>query len=142
MKHTLSSEDREFHRRFIAHAIEPARFHHHEHLRLAYIFLIECGRMHAYPAFRTSLQSFLQYHEIDPAKYHETLTQAWMLAVWHFMEMSAPKASAEEFIRANAALLDPKIMLTHYSQEVMASAHARTHFVEPDIQPIPRHGAA
>jgi hypothetical protein len=40
---------------------------------------------------------------------------------------------------ANPALLDSKIMLTHYSATVLFSAEARGEFVEPDISPIPRY---
>ena len=36
------------------------------------------------------------------------------------------------------SLLDPKIMLTHYSAERLFSPEARAEFVEPDIDPIPR----
>ncbi len=38
-------------------------------------------------------------------------------------------------------MLDAKIMMTHYSAEVLFSDEARAEFVEPDLEPIPRHGA-
>jgi hypothetical protein len=139
MKHKLSPDDRELHKQFVLNAIEPARFHHREHLRLAYIFLVEYSGAEAYEEFRDSLQSFLQHNGIDPAKYHATLTRAWMLAVLHFMEMAEPQTSSDDFIRNSAALLDPKIMLTHYSKDMLTLEPARDHFVQPDIQPIPRH---
>jgi len=32
-------------------------------------------------------------------------------------------------------------MLTHYSAELLFSPEARAGFVEPNLDPIPRHGA-
>jgi hypothetical protein len=62
------------------------------------------------------------------------------MAVRHFMERTPASASADEFIEANPALLDSKIMLTHYSAELLFSPEARSAFKEPDQDPIPRHG--
>jgi hypothetical protein len=42
-------------------------------------------------------------------------------------------------MEANPMLMNPRIMLTHYSSELIGSDRARTHFVEPDMDPIPRH---
>jgi hypothetical protein len=140
MKHALSMDDLELQRRFLANGLSPSQFHHREHLRLAYVFLVQHGdEQAAYPAFREALLAFLHYHGIDPAKYHATLTQAWLLAVLHFMEISAPLQSSTEFLATHALLLDPEIMFTHYSRDLIKSPAARTRFVEPDIQPIPRH---
>lgn len=141
MQHAISLADREFLARFKANEIEPGHFHHPEHVRLAYIFLVLHGPDEAHRQFRASLQAFLRHNAIDPAKYHETMTQAWLLAVLHFMEISETQASAEDFIQANPVLLDPGIMLTHYSREVIGSDQARQHFIEPDIEPIPRHAS-
>lgn len=141
MQHAISLDDREFLARFSANALEPGCFHHAEHVRLAYIFLVLYGPNQAHPQFRASLQAFLRHNAIEPSKYHETMTQAWMLAVLHFMEISETQASAQDFIQANPALLNPRIMLTHYSGDVIGSQQARQQFVEPDIEPIPRHAA-
>ncbi len=86
---------------------------------------------------RESLVAFLGHHGIDAAKYHETITRAWILAVRHFMDRTPHSDSADAFIDANPVLLDSKIMLTHYSAEVLFSAEARARFIEPDLQQIP-----
>ena len=62
------------------------------------------------------------------------------LAVRHFMVITPSSESADEFIEKNPRLLDSKIMLTHYSAEVLFSEEARAKFVEPDLHPIPKHG--
>ena len=38
-----------------------------------------------------------------------------------------------------STLLDSKIMMTHYSAEVLFSDEARARFVEPNLSPIPRY---
>jgi hypothetical protein len=138
MQHRVSADDREFLRRFDGCEVQPVEFDHRAHLKLAYIFLALHGGEQAGPRFRDSLQAFLRHNNIDPAKYHETMTQAWMLAVLHFMERVGDTSSAEEFVAASPALLNPGVMLTHYSKELIGSARARREFVEPDLDPIPR----
>lgn len=55
------------------------------------------------------------------------------------METAPDADSFDGFIRGGAALLDPKIMLTHYSARVLFSDEARAGFVAPDLDPIPMH---
>lgn len=138
MPHELSSSDRAFREDFTAGRITPAQFDHRAHVRLAYALLAEAGVDEAAGQMRSALHAFIAHHGIDTAKYHETITRAWILAVRHFMDRTGPTASAAEFIDANPMLLDSKIMLTHYSASLLFSPEARSAYIEPDIQPIPR----
>lgn len=133
----LSAADRQFQSDFAAGRISPAAFSHRAHIRLAYTFLAEHDPDEAVVRMRSALQGFLQAQGIEATKYHETLTTAWIRAVRHFMSTSAPAGTADEFIDANPRMLDPKIMLTHYSAEVLFSPEARARFVEPDRDRIP-----
>jgi hypothetical protein len=142
----LSDEDRSFGRLFDAGDLSPAGFDHKAHLRLAYVHLATHGIDKAAVTFRESLQQYLRHHQIDPAKFHETLTQAWLQAVWYFMRRSGGTSGSDEFLARSQALHDPGIMLTHYSKEVMFSEEARRQFVMPNLDPIPcadgrAHGA-
>lgn len=139
MPHTLSHEDLGFRAAFESGAIAPADFSHRAHVRLAYIYLAEGDAENASRRMRSAITAFLQHHGITASKYHETLTQAWILAVDHFMHRSPSASCANDFIERNPPLLDSKIMLTHYSAEMLFSAKAREEFVEPDVDPIPRH---
>ena len=141
LKHDLSTSDREFRAAFEAGAYAPANFSHRAHVRLAYVYLAGSDVDGALERMRASLVSFLAHHGIPAAKYHETLTRAWILAVHHFMHRSREAASADDFIERNPLLLDTKIMLTHYSAELLFSDAARAEFVEPNLDPIPRHAA-
>jgi hypothetical protein len=141
LKHLLSTDDVEFRAAFEAGAYAPANFSHRAHVRLAYVYLAGSDVDVALERMRSALVSFLAHHGIPAAKYHETLTRAWILAVHHFMHRSSEASSADDFIERNPMLLDTKIMLTHYSAELLFSDVARAAFVEPNLDPIPRHAA-
>ena len=141
LNHNLSKNDREFRAAFEAGAFAPADFSHRAHVRLAYVYLAESDVNLALERMRAALLTFLCHHDIPASKYHATLTRAWILAVDHFMHRS-PASSADDFIERNhPLLLDSKIMLTHYSADLLFSEHARAEFVEPNLDPIPRHAA-
>jgi hypothetical protein len=110
-------------------------------VRLAYIYLAMNDVERATTLMRAAIVNFLKHHGVTPTKYHETLTQAWILAVFHFMHRTPSALSAEDFVRQTPLLLDSRIMLTHYSAELLYSPRARSHFVQPDLDPIPRHAA-
>ena len=141
MKHEVSKSDMEFLAAFEAGAYAPADFNHRAHVRLAYIYLATNDVERATTLMRGALMNYLRHHGITPTKYHETLTQAWILAVFHFMHRTTSAASADDFIQRTPILLDSRIMMTHYSVERLFSQHARHGFVEPDLDPIPRHAA-
>jgi hypothetical protein len=141
LKHELNDSDREFRKAFEAGAYAPADFSHRAHVRLAYAYLVDSDDDHAIGQMRSALRAFLAHHGIPATKYHETLTRAWVLAVRHFMQRTPEAASADDFIARNPLLLDSRIMLTHYSAELLFSESARTDFVAPDLDPIPRHAS-
>jgi len=141
MKHEVSKSDMEFLAAFEAGAYAPADFNHRAHVRLAYCYLAMNDVERATTLMRGAIVNYLKHHGITPTKYHETLTHAWILAVFHFMHRTPSALSADDFIRQTPLLLDSRIMLTHYSAELLYSPRARSHFVPPDLDPIPRHAA-
>jgi len=141
MSHHASQEDVIFTNRVESCQFPVADFDHRAHLRLAYVYLSEDDVDTAVEKMRDALVRLLTANEIEPAaKYHETLTKAWILAVHHFMSLTNGSASADEFIDKNPEMLDASIMLTHYSAEALFSDEARKSFVQPDLDPIPRPG--
>lgn len=139
MEHRTSPEDEAFRTDFENLAVSAEAFGHAAHVRLAYVYLCGATAEDAYESMRDALRAFLRHLGADPGKYHETLTRSWILAVRHFMEESAPCSSAAEFVERNPSLLDSKLMLKHYSAEVLFSSEARDRFVDPDIASIPEH---
>ncbi len=136
-KHCTDSEDDKFVETFEQCQVDPERFDHAAHVRLAYAYLCDNAPEVACDRMKASLLRFLAHVGADPAKFHETITRAWILAVRHFMDRAGPTGSYSEFIDRAPDLLDPGIMLTHYSVETLFSDAARSNFVRPDKQPIP-----
>ncbi|MEP4485506.1 MAG: hypothetical protein ABJ013_07760 [Halioglobus sp.] len=140
MKFLLSEADREFKNRVESCNFPVAEFDHKAHIRLAYVYLAENSTVETVHLVRDTLTALLRHAGVDPSqKYHETLTEAWVLAVSHFMRNTDDSQSADDFIKKNTAMLDSKIMMTHYSPEILFSDEARKAFVEPNLDPIPRH---
>jgi len=86
---------------------------------------------------REAILAFFASPGGDPAKYHETLTRAWPLAVRHFMTRTPRSDSFETWIANNPVILDSKIMMTHSSTDIIMSDRARATFIEPNLDPIP-----
>ena len=140
MNHLISRDDVSFRHRVESCEFPVAEFSHRAHLRLAYVYLVENDTDPSVELMRDTLHRLLAHNGIEPdAKYHETLTKAWMMAVRHFMQSTDDVSSADDFIKINSQILDSKIMLTHYSAEVLFSDEARQTFVQPDLEPIPRY---
>lgn len=135
--HALSPDDLRFREAFESGSLATADFGHRAHVRLAYSYLAGSDEDTALQRMRAAILGFLHHHAIPATKYHETLTRAWLQAVRHFMDRAGDATSADDFIDRSPVLLDSKIMLTHYSAEVLFSAAARAAFVEPDLDPIP-----
>lgn len=135
--HTISGEDETFYADVESGAFGPADFDHRAHLRLAYVLLTAHEDDESLRVFRDVLQRFIAKHGIDPAKYHETLTRAWLMAVRHVMDRAGRTVSFADFIRRDTSLLDPLVMMSHYSSARLFSAEARADFLPPDLDPIP-----
>jgi hypothetical protein len=144
MKYSIIQADTEFKEQFEACKFPASEFDHRAHIRLAYIYLVENQNVDkAIELMRNSIIRLLNHIGVEPGeKYHETLTEAWILAVHHFMNKTGTASCADDFIDQNTEMLDSKIMLTHYSAELLFSQPARQTFIEPDKDPIPRYQSA
>ncbi len=129
--------DQKFAHNFEFGALPPGTFTHEGHLRLAYVYLCDHDLNAAHSKLKSELQGFLQRNNVDPKKYHETMTRAWMMAVDAFMHRIGDTANFEEFKTKAAPLFSTQAMLTHYSKDRLLSEQARVEFIEPDLQSIP-----
>lgn len=119
--------------------LTPATFRHREHLRIAYLHLARFPLDQAHWKLRRGLMRMLRHLGAPISHHHETLTRAWLMAVDHFINLVGRRENSEAFLSACGCLLNQRIMLTHYRAESLHSPTARRKFVEPDLQPIPRH---
>ena len=141
MKHGVSQQDLKFKRAIESCDFPVDAFDHPAHIRLAYIYLAETASVEkAVARVRAALLGLLSHVGVDPTdKYHETMTEAWLQAVYHFMHECGDTESSKEFIAENPKLLNSKIMLSHYSEALLFSKEARASFISPDLAPIPQH---
>ena len=139
---TLSESDRRFLQAFESCELAKGDFRHREHVRLAYIYLRLHERDQALELLRTGLRRFLAHLGAPPTAYHETMTHAWLLAVEHFMRCTAAAHDFDAFAAEAGWLLEKENMRTHYTPELLMSDEARTRFVEPDLEPIPRYNTS
>ena len=139
MKHKPSIEDLNYLNSFQIYKIDASMFHHREHLQIAYTLLAERCIEDAYRELKNNILALLTHLGVGTEKYHETMPYAWLLAVKHFMAISAPCNSFKGFIESNSILLDKTIMSAHYSNQLMSSKLAKEKYVQPDLEPIPLH---
>jgi hypothetical protein len=137
----LSKNDEEFKSQIENLEYPVSEFNHRAHLRLAYIYLVqEKNTEVAVNRMRESLKKLLIHAGVDPVvKFHETLTEAWILAVNHFINSTDSSSSSDDFIDQNPDMLDSDIMLSHYSADLLFSDQAKISYVEPDKEPIPKY---
>lgn len=128
--------DDEFARAFLAGAIPPDRFHHRDHLRLAWCLIGERGAEEAATAIASAIQRYAADHG-QAAKYHETLTRFWVRLVAHARATRPDLAPFERFIADFPWLLDKTLPYRHWTHAAMDGPAARARWVEPDLLALP-----
>lgn len=126
---TAVMSDREFVEALEACTLPSELFDHREHVRLAWLYLRDAPLLEALPRFIASLKRYAGSLGAS-AKYHETITYAFMLLINERMQRVASD-SFEDFANAHADLFGP-ILKRYYREETLASPLARTTFVMPD----------
>lgn len=124
--------DPEFIRRFEADALPEDSFHHADHVRLAFAYLLEYPPLEALEKFCRALRRFAEAR--GKAKlYHETITHAYFFLIRERMARR-PADGWEEFAENNSDLLiwKPGILDRYYRESTLQSKLAREVFVFPD----------
>lgn len=119
------------------------RWHHAEHIRIAYLYL----RQHPFPEVLTRMRAGLKalnaaqnVPESLDRGYHETLTQAWLRLVQVILDEYGPEESSLAFLEAHPELSQRKSLRLFYSRDRIMSSLAKAEFVEPDLAPLPVSG--
>lgn len=129
----LTAADRRFINDFERLAFPPDKFHHADHVRLAFLYLCQFPPLDAVSRFSTSLQQFATHHG-KSGLYHETITWAFVFLIRERMTRAGKQCSWRTFARANPDLiLEGKSLLKkYYRDETLTSDLARTTFLLPD----------
>jgi hypothetical protein len=117
---------------FEAGTLDPAGFHHRDHVRLAWAHLRHYPGPLALDRFCAGLRRLAQAAG-KPERYHETITWAYLLLINERMERGGRDRPWEEFARLNPDLLrwKPSVLEAYYSEDVLGSDLARRVFVLP-----------
>lgn len=118
--------------------VDPARFSHEAHVRMAWSYLCEFGLFDGMCRFAGALQR-LTIRIGAEDKYHATITGFFMLLIAERMAL-APESDWPAFKRNNADLLRSfrQLLQSHYSKSRLASPLARRQLLLPDRTPPPR----
>ncbi len=131
----LTLSDSVFAERFANLSLPPLWFDHSAHLRLAFILLSQYSREEAEEIMCEQIEAFDQHHG-DGTKYHETITRAAVKTIAHFMHRSPYSSFSELISKFPRLLLNFKeLLLSHYSEEILANPRSKASFIEPDILP-------
>ncbi|MDE3156762.1 MAG: hypothetical protein KGN76_16795 [Acidobacteriota bacterium] len=134
----MTPDEQAFMRAFEDCTLPIERFHHRDHLHMAWLYL------QAYP-FGEALDRFvgaLRAYAASLGKaglYHATITYAYLLLLQERIERSGRDDAWEMFAAGNADLFEwkPSILQRYYSEERLKSDLARQVFLFPDRVPEP-----
>ena len=117
------------------------RWHHADHIRLAYLYLlIEPDFDSAMNRLRAGIKRHNNAHGIIDAPtmgYHETMTRAWLTLTKAMLDEYGPGDSAETFVQERVELANKKTLRLYYSKDLFMSAKAKHEWVEPDLSRFP-----
>ena len=132
----METDDAAFVAAFEGCTLAPERFHHADHVRLAWLLLGQEDLPHVLVRFCEGLKRYAA--SLGKAGlYHETITVAYLLLVRDRRQLGGPDETYDAFARRNPDLFvwRPSILERYYRAETLASARAREGFVLPDRRP-------
>jgi hypothetical protein len=123
--------DEELRRLFEAGEPPPGGFHHEQHVRVAWIYLMRYPLADALGRFVAALKRFAE-KQGAPQLYHETVTVAFVLVINE--RLSGREGSWEAFASNHSDLLQwkPSILDRYYQPDTLWSDRARQTFLMPD----------
>lgn len=122
--------DAEFLRAFEDTTLEP--FHHRDHLRATFLYLRKYGEAGTVERLGPAILRYADARR-GGAKYHETITQAWIRLVSQAMKSSE---DFEAMLIGHPQMLDKNLLQRYYSPGALQSPEARERWVEPDREEL------
>jgi hypothetical protein len=122
--------DTEFLRAFEDTSLEP--FHHRDHLRVTSLYLRQYGEEGTVERLGPAILRYADARGVA-AKYHETITRAWIRLVSEGMRSSG---DFDVMVAEYPHLLDKNLLIRYYSPHVLQSSEARERWVEPDREKL------
>jgi len=120
---------------FEACQLDPARFHHADHIRLAWLCVQRYGADGAEVKLLDGIRKFALRAGV-PQKFMCTTTIAWTRLVAAAQQNSPHQINFSEWIELYPELLDPNLLARYYSPGRLETQEARAGWVEPDLAPL------
>jgi hypothetical protein len=127
--------DDEFLSAFEECRLNPARFHHADHIRLAWLCVKQYGVAAAEERVLSGIRKFANHAGV-PGKFLHTSTVAWVRLVAAARKNAPPDQPFAEWIAVHPKLLTLDLLDRHYSKGRLESPEARIGWVDPDLAPI------
>ena len=110
-------------------------FGHRQHIHLTWLAVRRYGVPAAVRLVSEGIQRTARYAGA-PQKYNATVSRAWVELVGHHVADDDTKTFSA-FAEHHPPLLDKRLLTRFYRSATLASAPARTSWVEPDLTPFP-----
>jgi hypothetical protein len=120
---------------FEACELDPGKFHHDDHIRVAWLCVQRYGAHEAETKLLDGLRQFAQRAGV-PQKFMHTTTIAWATLVATAREASPTAINFSDWIQSHPELLDRNLLARYYSPGRLETAEARSGWVEPDVAPL------
>lgn len=133
--------DEEFLKQFESGTWPLEEWHHKQHIKVAYLYLLRHPFDSAMERIRERIKAYNKAQNIPDAPdrgYHETMTRAWMRLVHLTLCEYGPAETADAFYERSPQLSQLKTLRLFYSREVFMSPRAKVEFVEPDLGALPK----
>lgn len=111
------------------------RFGHRQHIHLTWLAVRRYGVEAAIALVSDGIKRTARYAGA-PQKYHATISRAWVKLVGHHAAAN-DEGDFAAFADRYPALLDKRLLASHYRSSTLATAVARSGWVEPDLRPLP-----
>ena len=115
---------------FRSGGLDPTRFHHRDHVRVAFEMLRRAPFLEVAPAYAEALRD-LACRSGRPDAYHETITIGFLALVGERL-VAERGGDFGRFERENHDLFDKRLLLRWYSAERLGSDAARRTFLLPE----------
>jgi hypothetical protein len=130
---TAGLSDDAFLQAFEASQLDPGKFHHADHIRLAWLYIQRHGACQAETRLLEGIRGFAE-RAGAPQKFMYTTTIAWTRLVAAACRKSTTCDSFCVWIEAHPELLNKDLLNEHYSAERLESPEARRGWVDPDLK--------
>jgi hypothetical protein len=120
---------------FAACQLDPAKFHHADHIRLAWLCVNRYGAGRAEARLLDGIRKFAEHAGV-PRKFHFTITIAWTRLVTAAQNNSPAANNFSDWIQLHPELLDRNLLAKYYSLDSLQTEDARSGWVEPDLAPL------